>query len=110
MLEDERGQWILGRHEQASCELALTDLRDGVIEHMVIDRTFVDDNGTRWIIDYKTGSHRGGSVDEFLDQEQVRYRQQLERYANAMSKMEDRPIRLGLYFPLLGGWREWGFE
>jgi ATP-dependent exoDNAse (exonuclease V) beta subunit len=77
---------------------------------MVIDRTFVDDNGTCWIIDYKTGSHRGGSVDEFLDQEQVRYRQQLERYANAMSKMEDRPIRLGLYFPLLGGWREWEFE
>jgi len=55
------------------------------------------------IIDYKTGAHTGGGLDEFLDREQERYRQQLEPYASAMSKMEERPIRLGLYFPLLGG-------
>jgi ATP-dependent helicase/nuclease subunit A len=109
-LDDERGQWILsGQHEKASCELALSGIRDGSVDHMVIDRTFVDENGTRWIIDYKTGAHTGGGVDEFLDREQERYRQQLERYANIMSKMEGRPIRLGLYFPLLGGWREWSF-
>ncbi|MBZ0071952.1 MAG: UvrD-helicase domain-containing protein [Gammaproteobacteria bacterium] len=109
-LEDERGQWILsGLHEKASCELALSSKRDGGIDHMIIDRTFVDEHGTRWIIDYKTGAHTGGGVDEFLDREQERYRQQLERYASIMSKMEERPIRLGLYFPLLGGWREWSF-
>ena len=110
-LEDERGQWILSaQHEKASCELALSGKRDGGIDRMVIDRTFVDKHGTRWIIDYKTGAHTGGGVDEFLDREQERYRQQLERYASIMSKMEERPIRLGLYFPLLGGWREWPFS
>lgn len=110
-LEDERGRWILSaQHEKASCELALSSKRDGRIDHMVIDRTFVDEHGTRWIIDYKTGAHTGGGVDEFLDREQERYRQQLERYAGIMSKMEERPIRLGLYFPLLGGWREWSFS
>jgi len=109
-LEDERGQWILsGLHEKADCELALSSKRNDGIDHMVIDRTFVDKHGTRWIIDYKTGAHTGGGVDEFLDREQERYRQQLERYAIIMSKMEERPIRLGLYFPLLGGWREWTF-
>ncbi|MDP1559588.1 MAG: UvrD-helicase domain-containing protein [Nitrosomonas sp.] len=109
-LEDERGRWILsGLHEKASCELALSGKRDGGIDHMVIDRTFVDEHDTRWIIDYKTGGHSGGAVEEFLDREQERYREQLERYANIMSKMEERPIRLGLYFPLLGGWREWSF-
>jgi len=109
-LEDERGRWILsGLHEKADCELALSGKRDGGIDHMVIDRTFVDEHGTRWIIDFKTGAHTGGGVDEFLDREQERYRQQLERYAVIMSKMEERPIRLGLYFPLLGGWREWSF-
>ena len=76
---------------------------------MTIARTFVDEHGTRWIIDYKTGIHTGGGVNEFLDREQERYRGQLERYAGVMSKMEQRPIRLGLYFPLLGGWREWSF-
>jgi len=107
-LEDERGRWILsGLHEKASCELALSSKRDGGIDHMVIDRTFIDEHGTRWIIDYKTGAHTGGGVDEFLDREQERYRQQLEGYASIMSKMEERPI--GLYFPLLGGWREWSF-
>ena len=109
-LEDERGQWVLsGQHEKASCELALSGIRDGSIDHMVIDRTFVDEHGTRWIIDYKTGAHSGGGVDEYLDREQQRYRQQLERYASVMSKMEGGPIRLGLYFPLLAGWREWPF-
>jgi ATP-dependent helicase/nuclease subunit A len=108
--EDERGQWILSDlHENASCELALSGKRDGGVEHTVIDRTFVDKLGTRWIIDYKTGAHIGGGVDEFLDREQERYREQLERYASIMSKMEERLIRLGLYFPLLGGWREWSF-
>lgn len=109
-LEDQRGQWILsGQHQQASCELALSGIRDGGIDRMVIDRTFVDEHGTRWIIDYKTGTHTGGGVDEFLDREQQRYRQQLQRYASIMSKMEANPIRLGLYFPLLGGWREWPY-
>ncbi|PSJ16246.1 UvrD-helicase domain-containing protein [Nitrosomonas supralitoralis] len=109
-LEDERGRWILsGLHEKAVCELALSGKLGGGIDHMVIDRTFVDEHGTRWIIDYKTGAHTGGGVDEFLDRERERYRQQLERYAVIMSKMEKKPIRLGLYFPLLGGWREWSF-
>jgi len=25
-----------------------------------------------------------------------------------MNKIDDRQIKLGLYFPLLKGWREWG--
>lgn len=109
-LEDKRGQWILSvQHQHASCELALSGIGSGGVDRMVIDRTFVDAHGTRWIIDYKTGTHTGGGVDEFLDREQQRYRQQLQRYAVIMSKMETRPIRLGLYFPLLRGWREWPF-
>jgi len=109
-LEDERGRWILsGQHEKASCEQALSGIRNGGIDHMVIDRTFVDEHGIRWIIDYKTGAHSGGGVDEYLDRELERYRYQLERYASVMSKMEGSPIRLGLYFPLLAGWREWPF-
>ncbi|MCK4586017.1 MAG: PD-(D/E)XK nuclease family protein, partial [Gammaproteobacteria bacterium] len=110
-LEDERGQWILsGQHEQASCELALSNLQDGKIKHMIIDRTFIDEQGTRWIIDYKTSIHTGGGVDEFLDREKERYRHQLEGYANTFSKMEHRDIRCALYYPLLKGWREWSFQ
>ncbi len=53
---------------------------------MVVDRSFVDADGIRWIIDYKTGTHAGGDVAGFLDQEQERYRAQLAGYAAAFSR------------------------
>ena len=62
-----------------------------------------------WIIDYKTGSHAGGSPEDFLDNEQARYRTQLETYGSLIRSMDSRPIRLGLYFPMLQGWREWAY-
>ena len=62
----------------------------------------------RWIIDYKTSRHEGGQLEEFLDNEQIRYSEQMARYARLMSRWREEPIRLGLYFPLLSGWREWG--
>lgn len=107
-LSDERGRWILdGKHTDAQCEYALSSVVDGEFVNVILDRTFVNDDGVRWIIDYKTSSHEGGGLNEFLDREQERYRAQLERYARFMMQIDARPIRLGLYFPLLGGWREW---
>jgi hypothetical protein len=74
---------------------------------VVIDRTFVDASGTRWIVDYKTSTHEGAGLDEFLDNERERYRPQLERYASLVRLLGEEPIRLGLYFPRLSAWREW---
>jgi ATP-dependent exoDNAse (exonuclease V) beta subunit len=107
-LHDERGRWILSpRHEGARSELPITAVVDGRLRHMVIDRTFIDGDGTRWIIDYKTGTHEGGNVAGFLDQEQERYRGQLEAYAQAFRLLEQRPVRTALYYPLVwNGWRE----
>ena len=107
-LADERGRWILSStHEQAVCELALTTRVDNEVRRLVIDRSFVDKDGVRWIIDYKTGAHSGGGLEAFLDSEQARYRYQLQRYASALQKMESRKIKMALYFPLLKAWREW---
>ncbi len=108
-LEDERGRWALSRvHNKAASELELSCVKNGTVVHVVIDRTFVDEAGTRWIIDFKASTH-GGKLEDFLDQEQKRYREQLELYAEVVGRMEENPIRLGLYFPLLKGWREWSF-
>ncbi len=107
---DPRGRWILDpAHGDARCEYALSTIRDGGIVNAIIDRTFVDADGVRWIIDYKTGAHEGGGLEAFLDREQARYREQLEGYAALFSRRESRPIKLGLYFPLLAGWREWEY-
>jgi ATP-dependent exoDNAse (exonuclease V) beta subunit len=106
-LADERGRWLLGAHAQAESELRLTGVLAGEIVDVALDRTFVDEHGARWIVDYKTGGHEGGDIDAFLDRERDRYRPQLERYAAIMRALDARPLRLGLYFPLLNGWREW---
>jgi ATP-dependent exoDNAse (exonuclease V) beta subunit len=106
-LADERGRRLLGHHAAAQSELRLTGVGQDGIVNIVVDRTFIDEGGTRWIVDYKTGTHEGADMDAFLDREQERYRGQLEQYAALMRGVDDRPIRLGLYFPLLNGWREW---
>ena len=108
-LSDEKGLWILSEHEDDRREYPLSGIVAGRVRRFLLDRTFVD-RDIRWIIDYKTGTHEGGGVDSFLDKEQTRYRRQLENYANLMQHIDSRPIRLGLYFPLLQGWREWTFE
>ncbi len=109
--DDARARWMLSASRlDANSEYRLAGELDGAFVNVVFDRTFVDDDGVRWIVDYKTGMHEGGDVDTFLDSERERYRSQLERYARLLSRSEKRPIRLGLYFPLLKGWREWPAE
>jgi hypothetical protein len=107
-LADERGRWLLGTHPGGSAsDLALTGRLQGEIVSVVVDRSFVDSAGVRWIVDYKTSRHEGGGLEDFLDDERERYRTQLERYARLMQSLGSQPIRLGLYFPLLSAWREW---
>jgi len=103
-LEDERGRWLLGPQKEAKNEFRITALIDGERRNLVIDRTFIDSDGKRRIVDYKTSGHEGADVEGFLDQERERYRDQLERYALALGEHQ---TSLGLYFPLLSGWREW---
>jgi ATP-dependent exoDNAse (exonuclease V) beta subunit len=101
-LADERGRWLLGPHLEARSEHRLRLRgRDGVRSY-VIDRVFRDANGKRWIVDFKTSRHEGGGVEAFLDAQRTRYEAQLNTYGAAF----DKP-HLGLYFPLLRGWREW---
>jgi len=106
-LNSEQGRWLLSAgHSDAHSEWALSLVQAGQVSHYVIDRSFVDDRGVRWIVDYKTGSHLGGDIEAFLDREQTRHADQLRRYAEVVRGLEDRPIRLGLYFPMLDAWRE----
>ena len=110
ILDDPRGRWVLTDHPQARSELAVTVSTGAGLEHLRLDRTFVDNQGVRWIIDFKTSAHEGGATEEFLGSEVERYRPQLERYALAMSKLEERPVRVGLYFPLLQAFEDWAPE
>jgi hypothetical protein len=109
MQDDARGRWLFApNHGDAASEWALAGVDGDAIAHVVLDRTFAT-GGVRWIVDFKTGMHEGADVDAFLDREVERYRGQLERYARFVGALDPRPIRLGLYYPLLRGWREWAY-
>ena len=106
VLASERACWLLsGRHGEAHSEWALSSMQNGMASHHIIDRSFVDADGVRWIVDYKTGEHGGGDVETFLKAEIQRHRPQLERYAGLLRAMEERPLRLGPYFPIIDGRR-----
>ena len=92
---------------EAESELSLSGVIEGEIIDGVIDRTFVDASGVRWIVDFKTSTHEGGGLEAFLDAEAARYRRQLTRYVRLMTSFKPRePVRAALYFPLLREWRE----
>jgi ATP-dependent helicase/nuclease subunit A len=110
ILADERGRWLLAgpdTHLEAASELSLSGLVNRSIVNGVIDRTFVDANGTRWIVDFKTSLHSGSGLEAFLESEAERYRPQLSRYASLMRAFRpDEPVKAALYFPLLKAWKE----
>jgi ATP-dependent helicase/nuclease subunit A len=116
VIADPRGRWILQQARAEVREYALSgrvpvsDQRQGDLVRVVFDRSFIDEQGVRWVIDYKTSQHRGGGIEEFLDHEVVRYRAQLQRYAVLAQRLGPEPVRLGLYFPLMRAWREWAPE
>jgi ATP-dependent exoDNAse (exonuclease V) beta subunit len=104
---DERGRWILSsRHREAASELALTGIAGGRLQNLIIDRSFVDDEGVRWVIDFKTSSHAGGDTEGFLEREMERYRTQLTRNSELARALGPEPVRAALYLPLMGAFRE----
>jgi len=103
-VENDRGRWLLGPKVEARSELRISSLIDGQRALVVIDRVFTAEDGVRWIVDYKTSVHQGADREGFLDRERERYRPQLERYAKILGSEKSA---LGLYFPLLNGWRQW---
>lgn len=105
--QDARAQWILQAHSEEKNELALNYIDEGELKTLIIDRTFVDSENVRWIIDYKTSQAFDDQLPEFLAAEKAKYLPQLTEYAKLFAQLEDRPIKLGLYFPLCLGWIEW---
>ncbi len=101
-LSDPQGQWLLsGDHTEQLNEYAVTVPEGGRYRRLIIDRAFVDGDGVRWIIDYKTSSHEGGDQEAFIRSEVERYAPQLRAYRHAFACLDQRLIKTALYFPLL---------
>lgn len=105
-----KGQWILSPHTIQACELAITTYNNEQIENYILDRTFIDEQQRRWIIDYKSSQPGEESLEEFLLEQKSKYYHQLQNYAAAMQLQDTHTIHLGLYFPLAQAWLEWEYS
>lgn len=111
MAQDDRAHWLFDpRHNQVQTEWAISCVQDNQVMRYLIDRSFIDAKGIRWVVDFKTSTHQGGGMEKFVDQQVQRYTSQLNRYGTLVRGLEaEREIWLGLYFPALKAWREWPF-
>jgi ATP-dependent helicase/nuclease subunit A len=107
-LKDAEGLWVLGPHEGAASEYALTawaERRSSVR----LDRVFragetplAAGGDCLWIVDYKTTTHGSAGVEEFLAKEHLKYGPQMLAYARVMrSEVSPEKLRVGLYYPML---------
>jgi ATP-dependent exoDNAse (exonuclease V) beta subunit len=106
-LADPRGRWVLDpQHRAAASELPLSGIFEGRLVNVIIDRSFIDSEGIRWVIDFKTSSPHGDDLEAFVAAELALYRPQLEKYVALASGLGPEPVRAALYFPRLALFRE----
>ena len=99
IIEDKDNHWfIIGN---GFSELPLTGIWNKRCYSVIIDRINIDAKENHWLIDYKTGTHRGGNVNKFINDEVVRYQGQLEKYATIYKNYSGIMPTVALYFPNL---------
>jgi ATP-dependent exoDNAse (exonuclease V) beta subunit len=126
-LADPDGRWLLSAHREAASEAPFTLVMDGTLTNIVVDRTFFDDAGNRWIIDFKSSRpHVDQPLDQFIARQLRSYAAQLRRYRRVLGRMDRAsvatqsatqkatqsdpridpenppPIRAALYFTAIG--------
>ena len=99
IIEDKDNHWfIIGN---GFSELPLTGIWNKKCYSIIIDRINIDAKKNHWLIDYKTGTHRGGDVNKFINDEVARYQGQLEKYATIYKNYCGVMPTVALYFPNL---------
>jgi ATP-dependent exoDNAse (exonuclease V) beta subunit len=82
----------------------------GKLQRHILDRSFIDAQGTRWIVDYKTSQVNGVAIDAFIANKRAQYYPQLERYRHLVQQLDPvHPIQTALFFPLLPAGARWQF-
>lgn len=98
-LDDKTGRWILQSHAESQTEYALSYFEQGSLKTAIIDRTFVEGDGVRWIIDYKTGLHDGGDLEEYIQKQILRHGSQMHKYQGLLEVLGGKVASGALYFP-----------
>ncbi len=101
IFQDPKARWIFQNHKDHRSEYAVSGFIDNTPENRIMDRTFIDENNVRWIVDFKTGKHEGANVEKFFEEEKKRYNNQLKAYEELFKQLgETRIIKKALYYPM----------
>ena len=106
--QHEQFTWMLiDEHTDQGSELSLSDFSGDSRQEYIIDRTFRDAEGQRWIIDYKSSRPADKeTLESFLDRQDKQYRGQLIAYARLYKEFENVPVRMALFFTAIPRFRE----
>lgn len=99
-LQSRHGRWLLGAKSWARSEYALSGYLDGEWVAAAIDHCFEDEDGTLWIIDYKTTAATLAEfeVAAYIQASRRKYGPQLRLYAKLMGiEHPGHPVRAALY-------------
>jgi hypothetical protein len=120
MLTEPDCRWVLLPHRAGATESAWRSVAGEGARSVRMDRSFfagdvprqTGDDGTFWIVDFKTGDHEPRTADTYLAGERVKYEPQLATYAEVMrTRLPDGTrIMLALCYPLMGRLTCWPFE
>jgi ATP-dependent exoDNAse (exonuclease V) beta subunit len=106
----QHGVWLLDNgHIDSQTEYPITVQTSTGYKQYRVDRTFIDEQGTRWIIDYKSSQPSSDtdnnleseSLEQFLQRQAGLYHKQMQAYYEGFQKLEDRAIKLALYYPAI---------
>ncbi|MGI9318192.1 MAG: UvrD-helicase domain-containing protein [bacterium] len=105
---DPTAAWIFSpKHQDVRTEWPITGFVRRKICHCVIDRSFIDEDGTRWVIDFKSSRHeQEQDLEQFMHHERERYRNTMEQYSSLIKALDERPVRKALYYPVLQRFEE----
>ncbi len=98
-LNDKVFRWIIQPHQNAENELKLATVEGSENKEYTIDRTFIDEENVRWIIDYKTHVFSANDELEKIKQRmKTEHQDQLNNYRQLMTDIDTKhPIKTALY-------------
>ena len=105
--QDSDARFIFKNYPDAENEMSISAFENGQVKPYRLDRTFTDESGTRWIVDYKSTVSRHPDPAAFAEQQvEQRHKSQLEYYGQLFRQLNQasgltQTIRLAVYFPLL---------
>jgi len=102
-LGSEELAWVFDNdYEVSDAELPMQSYGNGVLHTHILDRSFIDKQGVRWIVDYKSSEPQAGqSEQDFVEEQLTLYSEQLARYRRLFQDESNKGIKTALLFTSL---------